>query len=54
MTLAELNKQEARDRAHMQSLGGIVRGGQLTEDTAANPEVPSQPNLNLKYNETLI
>ncbi len=40
MTLAELNKQEARDRAHMQSLGGIVRGGQLTEDTAANPEVP--------------
>ena len=39
VTLAQLNKQEARDRARMQSLGGIVRCGQLTEDTAANPEV---------------
>jgi len=38
VTLAQLNQQEARDRAHMQSLAGIVRGGQITEDTAANPE----------------
>jgi hypothetical protein len=57
VTLAELNKQEARDRAHMQSLGGIVRGGQLTEDTAANPEVPRtalcSTTPRLKYKETL-
>jgi len=39
VTLAQLNKQEASDRARLQSLGGIVRGGQLTSDTAANPEV---------------
>lgn len=40
VTLAQLNRQEASDRTRMQSLGGIVRGGQLTQDTAANPEVP--------------
>jgi len=38
VTLAQLNRQEASDRTRMQSLGGIVRGGQLTQDTAANPE----------------
>jgi len=38
VTLAQLNKQEAADLARMQSLGAIVRGGQITEDTAANPE----------------
>lgn len=42
VTLAQLNQQEARDRAHMQSLAGIVRGGQITEDTAANPEVSGE------------
>ena len=42
VTLAQLNKQEASDRARMQSLGGIVRGGQITEDTAANPEVQNK------------
>ena len=40
VTLAQLNNQEARDRAHMQSL--VVRGGQISEDTAANPEVSGE------------
>ena len=38
VTLAQMQQQEAADRAHMQSLGGVVRGAQFSEDTAANPE----------------
>ena len=35
---AEINKLEGSSIARTQSLGAIVRGGQITEDTAANPE----------------
>jgi hypothetical protein len=49
---AEINKLEApsarttslASSARTQSLGAIVRGGQITQDTAANPGQQKQKN----------